>query len=85
MGIAELIAHLDEPLPLLFWLPTLWGGAALVLIGVFRATGRLSVVLVTLGAVLGFPPSAWTVLMPVLSLTLVVLMVRARREAAEHL
>lgn len=26
LGIGELIARLDEPMPLLFWLPTLWGG-----------------------------------------------------------
>ncbi len=70
--------RLDDPLPLLFWLPTLWGGAALVLAGVFRATAgsRRSVVLVVLGAFLGFVPSAWTVLMPVLALTLVVLTIQ---------
>ena len=35
LGVAELVARLDEPLPLLFWLPTLWGGGVLVLQGVF--------------------------------------------------
>jgi hypothetical protein len=84
LGVAELITHLDEPLSLFFWLPALWGGGALVLVGVFRATARawLSVVLVVLGAFLGLLASAWTVLMPVLALTLVVLtIVRARRQA----
>ena len=84
LGVAELITHLDEPLSLFFWLPALWGGGALVLVGVFRATARawLPVVLVILGAFLGILASAWTVLMPVLALTLVVLtIVRASRQA----
>lgn len=73
-GLAELIFRLDEPLPLLFWLPTLWGGAALVLVGSFRVSHRerLSKALVIIGALLGFLPSAWTVLMPVLIITLVI-------------
>ena len=73
-GVAELFFRLDEPLPLLFWLPTLWGGAVLVLIGAFRAsdTQLPSKAMVILGALLGFLPSAWTVLMPVLIVTLVV-------------
>ena len=73
-GLAELILRLDEPMPLLFWLPTLWGGAALVLVGSFRIVDRtqLSKTLVILGALLGFVPSAWTVLMPVLIITLVI-------------
>jgi hypothetical protein len=74
LGLAELIARLDEPLPLFFWLPTLWGGAALVLVGSFRVSHgeRLSKALVILGAVFGFVPSAWTLLMPVLIITLVI-------------
>ena len=84
LGVAELVTHLDEPLSLFFWLPALWGGGALVLVGVFRATAPpwLSVVLVIVGAFLGLVASAWTVLMPVLALTLVVLtIVRASRQA----
>jgi hypothetical protein len=74
LGLAELIAHFDEPLPLFFWLPMLWGGAALVLVGSFRAShnDRLSKALVILGAVFGFGPSAWTLLMPVLIVTLII-------------
>lgn len=73
-GLAELILRLDDPTPLFFWLPTLWGGAALVFVGSFRArrSEGLSKVLVILGAALGFLPSAWTVLMPVLIVTLVI-------------
>ena len=84
LGVAELIARLDEPLPLFFWLPALWGGGALILVGVFRAAARpwLSVVLVIVGAFLGLLATAWTVLMPILILTLVVLtIVRTSRQA----
>ena len=73
----------ELPLSLFFfWLPTLWGGGALVLVGVFRTTAnaRLSAVLVIVGAFVGLIASAWTVLMPVLVLALVVLtIVRASR------
>ena len=84
LGVAELVTHLDEPLSLFFWLPALWGGGALVLVGVFRATVRpwLSDLLVIIGAFLGLLATAWTILMPVLILTLVVLtIVHARRQA----
>ncbi len=84
LGVAELVAHLDEPLSLFFWLPALWGGGALVLVGVFRATVRpwLSDGLVIIGAFLGLLATAWTVVMPVLILTLIVLtIVHTRRQA----
>lgn len=75
LGVAELVARLDDPLPLLFWLPALWGGGALVLIGVFRTTAHptLSIALVVVGTAAGLLASFWTILMPVLGLTLVVL------------
>lgn len=73
-GLAELVLRLDDPMPLLFWLPTLWGGAALVLVGSFRINQSpgLAKALVMLGAVVGLLPSAWTIVMPVLILVLVV-------------
>ena len=75
LGAVELATRLDEPLPLLFWLPTLWGGALLVLIGSFGPCqhSRLSHGLVVLGAFLGFVPSAWTIVMPLLCVALVML------------
>lgn len=84
LGLIELIMRLDAPLVLFFWLPTLWGGAALVLAGVFRAGSRtqLGVVLVVLGAALGGLASAWTVLMPILALVLVVLTIARGRAGA---
>ena len=74
LGLGELLTRLSEPAPLLFWLPTLWGGSALVLLGSFRAfhNKRLAKALVLGGAVLGFVPSAWTVLMPILIVGLVI-------------
>lgn len=73
LGIAELALRLDNPLVLLFWLPTLWGGAFLVFLGVFRLAGRpqLALLLVVAGALLGCLASAWTLIMPVLAVTLV--------------
>lgn len=68
--------RLDDPLPLLFWLPTLWGGGALVLLGTFRETlAQRSRVLVICGSFLGFVPSAWTILMPLMIIALVALTV----------
>lgn len=69
-----MVSRLDEPAPLLFWLPTLWGGAALVLVGSFRSNGRTSVskAFVIVGGVLGLAPSMWTLVMPLLIITLLV-------------
>ncbi len=78
LGIGEFVVRLDEPAPLLFWLPTLWGGGALVLYGVFgkSVTPRNSRLLVLLGSVLGFLPTVWTVILPILSLVLVILTIK---------
>jgi hypothetical protein len=74
LGIGEAIARLDDPMPLLFWLPTLWGGAALILVGGFlaAANSRLSKVLVLRGCAVGFLPSVWTLIMPALLVTLAI-------------
>ncbi len=82
LGVAELVTHLDEPLSLFFWLPSLWGGGALVLVGVFGSAAgpRLSLGFMILGALLGLLATAWTVVMPVLVLVfLVLVIVQARR------
>ena len=73
LGAGELISRLGEPAPLLFWLPTLWGGAALVLLGSFHVIGTRAVskMFVIVGGVLGILPTAWTIVMPVLIITLV--------------
>jgi hypothetical protein len=68
LGLAELVFRLDDPMPLLFWLPTLWGGSALVLLGSFRSRARVGIskAMVIIGAALGLLPTAWTLLLPVL-------------------
>lgn len=84
LGVAELMTHLDDSLSLFFWLPALWGGGALVLVGVFgsAARPRLSLVFVIVGAVLGLLATAWTLVMPVLVLALLVLViVQVRRRS----
>lgn len=77
LGFAELVTHLDDPLSLFFWLPALWGGGALVLVGVFRPSTRpwLSSVLLIVGAFLGLLATAWTVVMPALVFAFFVLVI----------
>jgi hypothetical protein len=75
LGIAELATHLDEPVSLIFWLSSLWGGGALVLYGVF---GRPEVTtrLVIAGSLLGLVATAWTLIIPVLAIALVIFAIR---------
>lgn len=72
-GIGELLAHLDQPVSLVFWAPSLIGGGALVLYGIFGRQTRFSTRLVVFGALLGLVASAWTLVVPVLAVVLVVL------------
>lgn len=78
LGFGELIVRLDDPAPLAFWLPTLWGGGALILYGVFgnSVSRQKSLWLVVMGTVLGLLPTLWTVLLPLLSIALLVLVFR---------
>jgi hypothetical protein len=80
-GVAELVSHLDDPASLAFWLPSLWGGGALVLYGVFGRAGRRggSGKLVAAGALLGMLATAWTLILPVLAIVLVVLTFNSAR------
>ena len=85
LGVAELVTRLDDLLTLFFWLPTLWGGGVLVLLGVFRARSgsKLSAALVAVGTTAGLVASAWTIVMPLLGLALVYFtLVAARPRAA---
>lgn len=87
LGAAELVAKLDDPLVLLFWLPTLWGGDALVLVGVFALPGRPAVALgcVILGAALGTLASLWTLILPLLALALIMFAImRSQRGPVER-
>jgi hypothetical protein len=83
LGIGETLTRVDEPMPLFFWLPTLWGGAALIFAGGFRVRGRLRLakVLVLVGCAAGFIPSVWTLVMPALLVTLAIRTVSVRGSA----
>ena len=76
MGVVEFATHLDAPGSLVFWLPSLWGGGALVLYGVFRSS-PVSTRLVTAGSLLGILATAWTLIVPVLAIALVVLTINS--------
>jgi hypothetical protein len=66
---------------LAFWLIFLFGGAALVLAGLFatRRWSMASVVLVSVGAVAGAVALAWSILVPILALVLIALAILASR------
>jgi hypothetical protein len=84
LGIGESIDHIGE-LSLVFWFSILCGGGVLVLIGVFKIVNPAwaSIGLAAVGALAGGLAAAWTVLAPILSITLIVLTVlRARRATA---
>lgn len=77
LGVAELIGHRDDPVSLVFWLPALWGGAALVLAGVFwvKTPLWLPIALVITGLGGATLATAWTVVVPIVALALCVLVV----------
>ena len=86
-GVAETLTHLDDTLAArVFWSGTLFGGGALVLVGaaVWPRHPPAGFALVTLGAVVGMLPTAWTLLLPLLSLTVIALGVLdlSRRDSA---
>ena len=80
LGFGEFIVRLDEPAPLLFWLPTLWGGGGSILFGVFgkNVATRNRRIFVIVGAAMGLLPSMWTVILPILSSVLVILTIKSR-------
>ena len=81
LGIGETVEHMGE-LSLFFWFPVLCGGGVLVLIGVFKVVSPAwaSIALVVAGALAGGMAAAWTLVAPILSITLIVLMVIRRIE-----
>jgi len=83
LGTAELLVRIgDGDLSLLFWFPTLVGGGVLVLAGVFKITSPAwaSLTLVTVGALLGALAAAWTILAPILAITLIALTIQRTRQ-----
>jgi len=61
-----------------FWFPALCGGGLLILLGVFKVLqpAWLSAGFVTVGAVTGGIAMAWTLIVPLLALALIVLVWR---------
>lgn len=84
MGVAEAIGHLSDPVSLLFWLPALWGGGVLILLGVFRIRQPwASLTVVGVGGVAAMLATMWLVVPPLLTATPIVLVVsREPRQAA---
>jgi hypothetical protein len=74
-GAAELVTHVDQPVSLIFWITSLWGGGALLLYGIFGRP-EVSTRMVTFGALLGLVATAWTLVIPLLAIALVILAIR---------
>lgn len=78
-GVLEVWTHRDDTVgALLFWGISLLGGGAAVLTGaqVWSARPAWGTVLVIAGSVLGLLATAWTMLIPLLAVAVVVLVVR---------
>ena len=73
--VVETVAHLDDGVA--FWFGTTFVAALLVLLGTLRPTRNpfVSGGMVALGAAVGILPTAWTVLVPVLAVVVIVLTV----------
>jgi hypothetical protein len=89
LGLVEVAVRLasDEAVDgvaVAFWLTMLCGGGALVLVGSFVVdrTSGWSFALVALGCFLGGLATAWTVVLPILAVTLLVLAYAGGKPAA---
>lgn len=89
-GIIEVVVRVASPDPieagpLAFWFLSLCGGGALVLLGSFVVTRPVwgSFALVAVGCLAGTVATMWTLLLPVLALTVLVLAVPQRREEVD--
>jgi uncharacterized membrane protein HdeD (DUF308 family) len=85
-GVLEVFTHRNDTVPaLLFWGLSLLGGGALVLTGARiwpRRTGP-ALALVVVGSLGGILATAWTLLVPVLALAVIVLAIRDASRALE--
>ncbi len=79
LGVLEVVTHRDDTVPaLLFWGISLLGGGSVVLAGaaIWSRHPLLGLVLVVVGAVMGFVATAWTLLFPLLVIVVIALSVR---------
>lgn len=94
LGVTYLVLGVAETVRLvvtrdggfLFWFGTLVGGGTLLLLGALpreAARDRRRVVAVLLGAALGMPATAWTLLVPLLAITVIVLTVMSQSDLAD--
>jgi hypothetical protein len=82
-GIAETTRAVvtgDGGIP--FWFGSLVGGGAMILLGslVFRNRRRLSSTFIVLGSLAGVTATTWTLVVPILALTVIVLTVLRTRD-----
>lgn len=78
LGIVESTIAIRGSDPILyFWLPALCGGGLLILTGVLKVVrpAWVSIGLVTVGALAGALATAWTIVGPILSITLILLII----------
>ena len=83
LGVAETVRTVrsGDLSGLPFWFGTLVGGATCVLLGTLLADRwpGTAVALTTIGCLVAIPPTMWTVVVPVLLVTLVVVRIRGLR------
>jgi len=81
MGLIESAIAIDgNDSIVFFWFPALVGGGVFILLGAFKVfhPAWLSVGLVTIGAITGSVAMAWTLIVPLLGIALIVLVWRRR-------
>lgn len=93
LGVLYVVAGIAETIRLVstgdggfgFWFGTLVGGGTLVLLGTlaFKERPRLYLTCVVVGALAGMLATIWTVVVPLLALTVILLAVRRVVEPAE--
>jgi hypothetical protein len=87
LGIAETVRlAMTGDGGFLFWFGTLVGGGTLLLLGAApreAVAGGRRLAAVLLGAVLGIPATVWTLIVPVLAITVIVLAVMSLPEPVE--
>lgn len=88
LGMAEVIRDVrGSEGGYVFWLVSLCGGGALILWGTFRPPARdpLALGMVAGGCLMAILATMWTIILPILLLTLIALSVRGWQQARDQL